>query len=491
MLNLCDRYGLLALVELPIAFNPASTLMDPFYTELAETMLQEMIRRDRTHASVFAWGLGEGFESSSTDLRPFVENLAGLARRTDDRPVYYASVLHSADACADLVDIAAINLYSKDLPTFKQRLSQWKSLNPDKPLIVTAFGTEVQQNNRNGYSDPLSYEAQARFFLQRFDEIRQAKYDGAFAWAFTDWRADRPALTVASGDPRMYTMGLVSYRREKRLAYDAVKSIFNGEKFVALPAGSYSSTAPIVYVLGGLVLLIGSAYLYNADRRFREAANRSLMNSYNFFSDIRDQRVVSIVHSTFLGLITSIALAIVISTSLYHFRGSWVLDALLSFLIPSDALKEVMIDLILHPLKGILVFSAASFSWMLITVLAAYVGSAIMKSRVFPYHAFSVTMWSTVPLLALIPLGMILFRLLESGEYVLPSFAFVLALLVWVLMRLTKGISIVSDVRRPKVYLFGLTSLAVIVGVGYFFLDYTQSASEYLMFLYNIAGSAH
>jgi hypothetical protein len=491
MLNLCDRYGLLAFVELPVSFNPASTLGEAYYEELAGPMLQEMIRRDRTHASVAAWGIGEGFESSSPRARGFVQSMVTLARTLDDRPVYYASVMHSVDQCTDLVDIAAINLYTKDLALFKQRLAAWKSMHPDQPVIVSAFGTEVEHDNRNGYTDPLSYEAQVRFFLQRFEEIRHARYDGAFVRALTDWRADRPALTVSSGDPRMHTMGLTSYKREKRLAYDAVRSIFRGEKFVALPAGSYSSTAPIVFVLGGLVLLIGFAYLYNSDRRFREALNRSRMNSYNFFSDIRDQRLVSIVHTTFLGIITSAALAIVLSTSLYHFRGSWVLDALLSYLLSSDTLKEFMIRIVRHPLQGILWFSGGIFFTLLMVGIAVYCVAMILKSRIYPYHAFSIAMWSTVPLIALIPIGMILFRLLDSGEYAAPSFVVIAVLLLWVLMRLHKGLSVVADVFRPKVYMVGLTSLAGIAAIGYFFLDYTQSASEYLRFLYNVASSVY
>ncbi|MEK9139013.1 MAG: glycoside hydrolase family 2 TIM barrel-domain containing protein, partial [Bacteroidota bacterium] len=58
MLNLCDRYGLFALEELPLAGAPASVLGEEFYTELAGNMMKDMIVRDRQHVSVLAWGIG-------------------------------------------------------------------------------------------------------------------------------------------------------------------------------------------------------------------------------------------------------------------------------------------------------------------------------------------------------------------------------------------------------------------------------------------------
>jgi hypothetical protein len=84
-------------------------------------------------------------------------------------------------------------------------------------------------------------------------------------------------------------------------------------------------------------------------------------------------------------------------------------------------------------------------------------------------------------------MGMILFRLLETDEYVLPSFALVCFVLIWTLLRIHKGAAIVSDVHRPKFYIIGFAVLAGIAIIGYFFLDYSQSASEYLRFLSTVA----
>ena len=486
MLNLCDRYGLFAMEELSVSNVPGPILSEEYYVDLATARMKEMIVRDRHHASVIAWGIGDELQTSSTETRQFVESLVRTVKSLDNRPTYLGTRMFENDVCTGLVDIAALNIHGLDLKAFKKELEDWKARNPGKPVIVAKFGTEVQQGNRNGYSDPLSYEAQARFYIQRFDVIKSLDYDGAIVWAFNDWLGDRPALTVNAGDSRMHSLGLVSFQREKRLAYEAVRSVFRGEKFVALPIGSYSTNAPIIYVLSGLVVLIGAAYLYNVSRRFRENLNRAVMNFYNFLTDVRDQRVVTIFHSTLLGIIVSAATAIVFSSILYHFRDNWVLDNLLSYVLVTDQLKETVIRLIRDPLRFIATFSLIFFLKLVLISGLIMALSPLFRSRVYPFHAYSITMWSTPPLLILVPIGMILYRIMESSVYVIPALVLVVVLMLWVLVRLLKGISIVFDSYTLKVYLVGLASIVGVVAIVYFYYDYTQSTSMYLTYMYDV-----
>ncbi len=486
MLNLCDRYGLLAMVELPMVNVPANVLLQEDFLDLATMTLKEMITRDRNHPSVLGWGIGDQLESANPASRGAVESLVRTAKELDARPVYFASRSLLDDVCVDLVDLACYNVSVKDAKVFKKQLQEWKEQHGDKPVIVSRVGVEVEHGNRNGYSDPLSYEAQAKFYIQHFDIIKSLDYDGAFVWAFNDWKGDVPALTVSSRDPWMHNLGLVSGQREKRIAYEAVRSIYRSEKFVALPIGNYSSTAPMIYVLAGLVVLIGVAYFYNASRRFRENLNRSMMNSYNFYADVRDQRIVSVIHSTVLGIIVCVATAIVASSILYHFRQSWVLDNLLSYMLVYDNIKESMVYLIWNPLKCIAYFSVLFFLCLLVLTGLLLALSPLFKARMYPYHAYVVAMWSTPPLLILVPIGMILFRVMETSMYVVPSFILVGALLLWVFFRLLKGVSIMYDIRTARAYVLGTLSCLAVLGLVYMYYDYTQSTSTYLAFMYNV-----
>jgi hypothetical protein len=232
--------------------------------------------------------------------------------------------------------------------------------------------------------------------------------------------------------------------------------------------------------------LIGAAYFYNANRRFRDNLNRSVMNLYNFFSDVRDQRIVSLIHTTLLGLVISAATAIVVSSILYHFRQSWVLDNLLSYVLVSDGLKESVVRLVWSPLKCIAYFSAFFFLLFLLMYVVIMLISVVSKTRIFSYHAYVITVWSAAPLLVLVPIGMILYRIMDSPIYVVPSLVLMVALALWVLLRLLKGISIVFDAYLAKVYIIGFLSLACVFSVGYVYFDYTQSASMYISYMYHV-----
>lgn len=485
MLDLCDRYGLLALEEIPAKDVPAEVLAHDQFIELAAVRLREMIQRDRNHPSVLAWGVGDDLETSRPESRRYIETLVATARALDSRAVFYGTGLLEGDRCSDLVDFTALAVHRRDAKDARKMLESLKSSDPPRLLIIGKLGVEVQPGNDNGYSDPLSVQAQARFYLQQIDAARKAGTDGLFVWSFNDWKGDRPALTVNSGDPWLHALGLVSRSREKRLAYGAVRAAFQDGKFSALPPGRTASSSPIVYVLTGLVLLVGTAYLYNANRRFRHSLNRSVLNSYNFFSDIRDQRIVTIWHSTLLGLLASASVALVLSSILYRFRANRTLDNALSYLLVSDTLKESVVRLILQPQMFIAVCTGVLFAALLITSFCAWMFKLVFKARIFPFHAYAVTMWATPPWLLLIPVGMVIYRLMEDSMYVAPTIALMVVLAVWVFFRFLKGLSIVMDVFPAKVYAVGILSVVGVVAGLFLYYDTTQSVSMYLTRAYH------
>lgn len=487
MLTLCDRLGVLAMEELPLSRTPAAVIMDESYQELAVTMAKEMVMRDRNHPSVLAWGIGDENQSFVPGVRPFAEAVVGAIRAADTRPVYYSSLPRPEDTFLALADITSISVgQSTDLKELKAHLEEWRTANKGKPVIVGRLGREVDQANRVGYADPLSQQSQARYFLQRLELLRSLDYDGAIVWAFNDWLGDRPSLTVHTGDPWLHSVGLVSRERERRIAYEAVRSTFAGEKFSALQMGSYSSAAPLVYVLSGFLVLLAVAYLYNASRRFRESILRSMLNSYNFFADVRDQHLVSSIHSTLLALMAAVTMAIILSSVLYHFRESWLLDNLLTLLLVKDGLKAWLVRLIWSPLTFIAMFSGILFAGIFVTAGLVWLLRTVFKSRIYPYHALSIVAWATPPLLFLIPLGMILYRVMESSIYILPALLVVVALHVWVLLRILKGISIVLDVPRLRVYLLAGFALAALLSVAYVYYDVTAGVPMYLSFMYDV-----
>jgi beta-galactosidase len=324
-------------------------------------------------------------------------------------------------------------------------------------------------------------EAHARYAMLFFNMMKEVKIAGSVFWSYNDWRTDRPSLVTRATDPFVVTMGLVDLNREKRTAFDVIRALFNDEKVQALPVGNYSSNTPIIYVVSGFLMLILFAFMYNANRRFRDSVNRSLFRTYNFFADVRDQRIISNSHSIILAIVIAITWATVSSSIITHYRSNLLFDNLMSQFLP-DFVKEWLIRLVWSPANFILVFSGIILVKLLLIALIVKLFSMLVKTRVMFYHAFSVSIWSSLPYIILIPIGMILFRLMETEFYILPIFIILGVITLWVFIRLLKGISIIYDVYPGRVYAFGILILILVGIIVYGYLDYTQSTSLYLKY---------
>ena len=88
-IQLCNRYGLFVLEEIPNYEIPSSLLEDENYRFLMENYLKEVIQRDKHNPSIIAWGLGDG-SGVSEDI---LSNLQRAAKSVDDRLTYYVVVM--------------------------------------------------------------------------------------------------------------------------------------------------------------------------------------------------------------------------------------------------------------------------------------------------------------------------------------------------------------------------------------------------------------
>ncbi len=337
----------------------------------------------------------------------------------------------------------------------------------------------------------MSLESQARYFQLNYKIIQDAGIAGSTAWAFADWRGDRPLMTVDSHDRYLYTMGLVNAYREKRIAFEVFKALLNGEKISALPIGNYSEISPMIFLIVGMILLLTVAYFYNSNRRFHENINRSLLRPYNFFADIRDQRFLSPLQTIILAFFIAVTIAIVTSSVLYHFRNSKLLDYVLTHFIVWDSLKASISSLVWSPWQCIIVLTAGMLCKYLFLIMIVFGLQLFTKQRIFFYHAFSITVWSTLPMLLLVLVAMFLYRVLENDTFVLPVLIFLAIISLWVIVRLLKSISIIYDISAGKVYSIGVVVMILVGGSMLAYYDFTQSTIAYYKFFVTMLQHAH
>jgi hypothetical protein len=103
----------------------------------------------------------------------------------------------------------------------------------------------------------------------------------------------------------------------------------------------------------------------------------------------------------------------------------------------------------------------------------------ISRVRVTLVRTWMLTIWGSLPLIILSPVGMSLTKVMETPIFVLPSMIVVAAVMVWAALRLLKAMSVVFDITPARTYaiavLVGL--LLVAAGVAYLETSYALRAS--------------
>ena len=88
-----------------------------------------------------------------------------------------------------------------------------------------------------------------------------------------------------------------------------------------------------------------------------------------------------------LSAIVAVTFAIVVSSVLYHFRSSSILDYILTIVITSDSLKAVVIELVWHPVECIAYCGLACFAWMFIVTVLVQLFSFFVRTKVYLFHS--------------------------------------------------------------------------------------------------------
>ncbi|MBI2428076.1 MAG: beta galactosidase jelly roll domain-containing protein [Ignavibacteriales bacterium] len=479
-IQLCNKYGLFVLQEIPNVEIPEAIGGDDLFRALMEQRLKEMIERDKHNPSIIAWGLGEATGNGRNDGPDALLHLQRVAKSLDDRLTYSILRHHQIEENVP-TDIAALTIARVDVKTFRSVLSEYKQSHPNQPMLVAGYGKPAEKGNRNGYSDPGSQEAQARYIHQRFAAIKDLSISGSIIFTFNDFRSDRPVLRVGTGAIDMHTNGIVELGREKKIAYDMVHSLYHDQKVSALPIGTYVPSSPYIYIVIGVGLLIVAAWLVNGNRRFRESTWRAIFRSYNFFADIRDQFTLPLYHTTLTALIISMTFSVVMASILHHFRSSEVLDYLLSYVL-SDGFKSVVIQMAWNPLLSVGYLTAVMLGWFVILTILIQFFSKMARVKIRIFHSYSIAIWTASPWIFFIPVCMILYRVLESEPYVPWVLGLVLLMSLWVFLRTLKGVSVIYHVYTPKMYMIGIVFMVVLFGGLYAYWDYAFSLTSYAEF---------
>lgn len=209
-------------------------------------MVREMIPVARNHPSVAIYSIGNECNTANPEAEPFFRQLAATIREADPtRLLSYAALYGIIGPIADIVDVLGINSYYGwydqirqdgsdacsgpmdigrrpiDLAPMRKMLDDVLKKKNNMALFLTEFGADSVPGHYSVSRDLWSENYHAdllREILMLAKEYPQIV--GTFPFCFSDYRD--PSKIHNGYWNELNLKGLVDYRRQKRLAYEAV-----------------------------------------------------------------------------------------------------------------------------------------------------------------------------------------------------------------------------------------------------------------------------
>jgi beta-galactosidase len=463
-LRLCEKFGLLPFIEIPLNYIPSGIAANPNFIARSRNYLSGFIKGYNEYGTFAAIGLGSSYMASLEEHGTLLNELNSVVKKERDL-LSYASFTGT-----DILKVNSIDLYGIELSgEILNDDSKFGNLIDDigkGRIFITEAAYFVNAGSSSGYVNENTYEAQAKYFEDFILSFKESGLSGYFINTMYDYRGDFASLVSGYNENNLYSTGLISEDRETEyLAYKVVKAKLQNTERVTIPIGSKHNSSPMIFIVFGLGLAIIVGVLVNSGRKFREDASRALLRPYNFFADVRDQRIISGYQSTVLAFVISSVMGLMFSSLLYYLRDNIVFEKILLSTGSTGLLKTVSY-LAWNPMIAIFWLTLAFIAVLICLVIIIKFASLFVRTKVFFSTVYFSVVWSLVPAVLLIPVALILYRLLDSNAANPFVYLFLLVCAVWIFYRLMKGIYVIFDVNPGNVYLYSIiVVLLLIAGV--------------------------
>lgn len=233
----CDRRGLLVWAEIPV-ISSFSKKKQP----QARLMLEELIRQNYNHPSIYCWGVENeiSIASPSRSLFSGINELNTIAKKLDStRPTTCAQLTFSpiTSKLNYITDILGYNHYFGWYVQTPDQINVWldefHQTNPQIKLGISEYGAEgiTTLHSKNPVQGDYSEEYQAIFHEKYIEAINKRDWLwGSYVWNMFDFGS---AVRNEGGVKGRNNKGLVTIDRKiKKDAFWLYKAYWSDEKFV-------------------------------------------------------------------------------------------------------------------------------------------------------------------------------------------------------------------------------------------------------------------
>lgn len=237
--DMCDNEGILFWSEIPMWGFPKESVARELVIERGKTMHTEMVNQYYNHPSIVIWGMHNEIATDSTEGYEITKTFVNHVKSLDNsRLVTYATNRILTDDCLDLIDFISINQYvgwyegdiedwSAFMVDLKKYLKEKKVDN--KPVIMSEFGVGAVFGTKTFEELRWSENYQVEFYKHTLDIfLNDEDISGVYLWQFTDIRSSAKWSLLRARS--FNNKGLLNEYRQPKLAYYAVKEIFENER---------------------------------------------------------------------------------------------------------------------------------------------------------------------------------------------------------------------------------------------------------------------
>ncbi len=477
--HLCKKYGLLAFIELPLNSVPETFTEEANFRDRVNLFLNRTMVYFNKFENVVAYGIGGSYLGNSEIHEKFISDFALRIKTTSPNKLAYASFMGVSQNSYPNLDMYGIELYGKEPFVFIKKFSQ-DNYSDSLIYFISEATYPTYLGETNGYLNEHSFEGQAKFFDDIITITDESKLKGFVLNSMFDYYGDYAPFFSGQNENNLYNIGILPINdNSSRISYNLIRSRLTGEKKVSVPLGNSKNEAPLLFIIAALLLSVIIALLINSKRKFREDATRALLRPYNFFADIRDQRILSSFHSNILMLLLAGANSLLLTILLNFLKNNILLEKVV-IAFGSYKFSSIVNFLAWNPKEAFIYFYISTVLLFLLISLLVHMSSFFVKNKVLFSSVYSVAIWAFLPLALLVPIEAVLFKILQTQSYNYIIYILLILFLVWNIQRFIKGIYVIFDVRPMLVYFYGfLALLFIFTAVGIYF-QYTNSVYDYI-----------
>ena len=479
---MCDSLGLLLLQELPLNSIPPRRLNSEVFRSRITDYLLEMISRDRFNVSLLGIGIGENLLPDNKNTQQFLEYLYRKIISTLEVPVYtnFSPPIRRGTVLPG--SISGISLFNLDKAQILKKLPGWLNQNLSHPMLVLSFGAPKLGNPKNVEDDADFQKYQVLKIARAWETITgYPEIDGCFISCISDYYGNYASTLYGNNsDPYLKPVGVTDYQREKRFAFKALKSLYQEGKCRYNPTLKFEQANPEIFPILGIISLLIFLFILNNRRYFRENFKRIFIHSHGFYTDLRDGRKIPFSHTALIALFSSLGCGMVIGSILFFLRDQPIFDHLSTLILLDPFLKEQFSRIVWKPGPLIFLGTVLTVVYFIVFAILFRLFGFIAQKKVTFGRLLILSFWLGSNYFIFLPIGMILFRLLQYQNLFSYTLIFLAFVDIWYFSRVIKGLRVVFTITFWQTLALVCT-IIIVLSAG--FLYYYQMKIDFINYL--------